>query len=152
MNDTFTFIAVVLAIWGILEIILFFKVWMMTDNVEKLKNRFVEGSKGGESNLFANMDIKSSVKALYYLNKKEEAYELLNKYLYYKLIYFDRFEVHQDKNGKKYAYINGANCSSEKWFEKVIKVVKPLYKALNKDIPDTLQQLTYDDYLKFGKE
>ena len=60
MNDTFTFIAVVLAIWGILEIILFFKVWMMTDNVEKLKNKFVEGTDNSECKPFVN--ILSSVK------------------------------------------------------------------------------------------
>ena len=88
MENSITFISIVLVIWGILEIILFFKVWMMTDNVEKLKNRFIEGSKGGESELFVNMDIIRSVRALYYLNQKEEAYELLNKYLYYKLAYF----------------------------------------------------------------
>lgn len=152
MNDTFTFIAVVLAIWGILDIILFFKVWMMTDNVEKLKNRFVEGSKGGESNLFANMDIKSSVKALYYLNKKEEAYELLNKYLYYKLAYFAKNVISKDGNGREYAYVDGINWYKEAWFDKVFKTVTPLYKALDKDIPENLQQFNYDDYLNFGKE
>jgi hypothetical protein len=35
MENTFNTISVILAIWGILEIILFFKVWKMTNDVEK---------------------------------------------------------------------------------------------------------------------
>jgi hypothetical protein len=37
MENTMTLISVVLVIWGILEIILFFKVWGMTNDVENIK-------------------------------------------------------------------------------------------------------------------
>jgi hypothetical protein len=151
MENSITFISIVLVIWGILEIILFFKVWMMTDNVEKLKNRFIEGSKGGESELFVNMDIIRSVRALYYLNQKEEAYELLNKYLYYKLAYFAQDPI-SNGNGKEYTYINGSIRYKEEWHDTVFKIVTPLYKELGKDIPDNLLQFNYDDFLNFGKK
>ena len=152
MNDTFTFIAVVLAIWGILEIILFFKVWMMTDNVEKLKNRFVEGSNNNERELFVNMDIRSSVRTLYYLNKKEEAYELLNKYLYYIITYFSSHEVYKRIDGKDYSYIKGILYSSDEWINNCYREVILLYKALGRDVPDYLAPFDYEEYLKFGKE
>ena len=152
MENSITFISIVLVIWGILEIILFFKVWMMTDNVEKLKNRFIEGSKGGESELFVNMDIIRSVRALYYLNQKEEAYELLNKYLYYKLAYFAQIPISKDGNGREYSYIKDSIRYKDEWLDTVFKIVTPLYKALGKDIPDNLLQFNYDDFLKFGKE
>ena len=86
MENTFEFISVILAIWGVVELILFFKVWKMTNDVEKLKNKFVEGFNDEENGLYVNMDINSAVRKLYYLNNTEEAYALLNKYLYYKLI------------------------------------------------------------------
>ena len=152
MENTFEFISIVLVIWGILEIILFFKVWMMTNNVEKLKNRFVEGSKDGESDLVAYINIRRSVRTLYYLNKKEEAYELLNKYLYYQLAYFAQNPIYKDDNGKEYSYIDRVSCYKDEWIDKVFKTVTPLYKALGKDIPDNLQQFNYDDFLKFGTE
>ena len=152
MEDTFEFISIVLAIWGILEIILFFKVWAMTDNVEKLKNKFIEGSNNDEYELFVNMDIISSVRALYYLNKKEEAYELLNKYLYYKITYFAKFEVNKRIDGVDYSYVKGVFCNSDEWINNCYREVILLYKALERDIPDNLAPFDYEEYLKFGKE
>ena len=37
MPGWFTFMGIVMIIWGILEIILFFKIWGMTDNIKALK-------------------------------------------------------------------------------------------------------------------
>lgn len=152
MENTFEFISIVLAIWGILEIILFFKVWTMTDNVEKLKNKFIEGSNNNECELFVNMDIISSVRALYYLNKKEEAYGLLNKYLYYIITYFSSHEVYKRIEGKDYSYIKGKLYSSDEWINNCYRQVILLYKALGRDIPDNLAPFDYEGYLKFGKE
>lgn len=72
MENTFEFISVILAIWGVVELILFFKVWKMTNDVEKLKNKFVEGFNDEENGLYVNMDINSAVRKLYYLNNTKK--------------------------------------------------------------------------------
>ena len=64
MENTFEFISFFLAIWGAVEIILFFKVWKMTNDVEKLKNKFVEGFNNEENDTFVDMDINSAVSLL----------------------------------------------------------------------------------------
>jgi len=40
MDNYIVFISVIALIWGILNIILFFKIWGMTDDVRKLTNKF----------------------------------------------------------------------------------------------------------------
>lgn len=40
MPGWFTFMGIVMIVWGILEIILFFKIWGMTDNVKALKKDY----------------------------------------------------------------------------------------------------------------
>ena len=37
MEDLITFVIVVLIILGVLQIILFYKIWIMTDNVKEMK-------------------------------------------------------------------------------------------------------------------
>ena len=152
MENTFNTISIILAIWGILEIVLFFKVWKMTNDVEKLKNKFIDDNDNGEGETFVNMDIVSSVRALYYLNKKEEAYELLNKYLYYEMTYFANFTIHKDENGKEYVFIDRVSYYIEELINNAYLKTLPLYKALDKDIPDNLAPFDYEEYLKFGKE
>ncbi len=152
MESTFEFISVILLIWGILEIILFFKVWKMTNNVEKLKNKFVAGFNDEENDSFVDMDINSAVRELYYLNKKEEAYELLNKYLYHTITYFTRCEVNKRIDGIDYCYVKGSICSSDEWINNCYREVILLYKALGRDIPKNLAPFDYEKYLKFGKE
>lgn len=41
MEDLITFVIVVLIILGVLQIILFYKIWIMTDNVKEMKEQFV---------------------------------------------------------------------------------------------------------------
>lgn len=41
MEDLMTFIIVVLIVLGVLQIILFYKIWIMTDNVKEMKEQFV---------------------------------------------------------------------------------------------------------------
>jgi hypothetical protein len=38
--ELLTFIGIFIIVWGILEVILFFKIWGMTNNVRKLTNHF----------------------------------------------------------------------------------------------------------------
>lgn len=97
------------------------------------------------------MDIVSSVRALYYLNKKEEAYELLNKYLYYEMTYFANFAIHKDEKGKEYVFIDRVSYYIEELINNAYLKTLPLYKALDKDIPDNLAPFDHEEYLKFSK-
>ncbi len=151
MENTFEFISFFLAIWGAVEIILFFKVWKMTNDVEKLKNKFVEGFNNEENDTFVDMDINSAVRELYYLNKKEEAYELLNTYLYHIITYFARCDVNKRIDGIDYSYVKGTIYSSDEWINNCYREVLLLYKALGRDIPKNLSPFDYEEYLKFGK-
>ena len=42
MEDIITFTGVVMIVFGILQIILFFKIWGMTNNVSKIKGKLEE--------------------------------------------------------------------------------------------------------------
>ena len=42
MSDGVTIMAIVLLVWGILEIVLFFKIWGMTNNVKKIVREFID--------------------------------------------------------------------------------------------------------------
>lgn len=58
MPGWFTFMGIVMIIWGILEIILFFKIWGMTDNIKALKkdhfNETVFETKAGMARYLRN--------------------------------------------------------------------------------------------------
>lgn len=41
MENEIALLMIVLAIWGILNLILFFKIWGMTNNVKRLADKFV---------------------------------------------------------------------------------------------------------------
>ena len=43
-----TVLAIILIVFGILQIILFFKIWRMTDDIREIKNKYINSS----SNLF----------------------------------------------------------------------------------------------------
>lgn len=44
MENYIVFVSIVALIWGILNIILFFKIWEMTNDVKKLANKFCSSS------------------------------------------------------------------------------------------------------------
>ena len=58
MEETITFIlAVVVLVFGILQIILFFKLWGMTNDVKRLTNFFINARKGNTGSIYQE-DIK----------------------------------------------------------------------------------------------
>lgn len=58
MEETITFIlAVVVLVFGILQIILFFKLWGMTNDVKRLTNFFINAHKGNTGSIYQE-DIK----------------------------------------------------------------------------------------------
>ena len=62
-----TFMAIVFLVFGILQIILFFKVWGMTNNVKKIKNKLC-GNDFPAEDLFERPD---SVRDAFYANTRK---------------------------------------------------------------------------------
>ena len=65
MEGFTTFIGVIIIVFGILQIILFFKIWAMTNNVKDIQRRFVNQNLKSEANI-AHMkgDIDAAEKCL----------------------------------------------------------------------------------------
>lgn len=51
-SNWLTFLMIILFVWGILEVILFFKVWGMTNNVKDMKKHLVRSNKRDEFRKF----------------------------------------------------------------------------------------------------
>ena len=69
LDDSLTWIGVLFFVWGILEIILFFKIWGATNDIDKLKSAICDGKKGN--------GMSSYLKKMYLLGKEDEAYNYL---------------------------------------------------------------------------
>lgn len=153
MNGTMTIISIVLVIWGLLEIILFFKVWGMTNDVEIIKNKLVVED---ESNVYAEMEasrIRLIVRNLYYLNKNDEAFEALNKYLYYKYYGIRTYHrLYKNADGKYYTYIDDKKYMVEDYIKNLIVSIIPLYEKLGREIPQSLDTFNYEEFLAFEKQ
>jgi hypothetical protein len=154
MEGTITLISVVLVIWGILEIILFFKIWGMTNDVEKLKNKLIEGQ-SKDKDVYGNMlvgALRRDVRNLYYLGKKDEAFDLLNKYLYYKLVNMvDTYSIYRDKeNNRTYIHINENKTYVDDYVDTLMNSVKHLYENIGMEIPELINNFDIDKYFDFS--
>lgn len=159
----------------VLGVILFFNVWGMTNNVKKIKEAILDKKNLPiEQNQTQNTPqpaqdihkIRQFVKRLYFTGKTEEAFDTLNKYTFERIEFDSALMVDSqgashfaDEIGREYVYL-GVNGKWEKTYnyrevlqqryEDVIKSVTPLYKAIGREIPETLKNVTYDKLNYFG--
>lgn len=132
-NDGFlTFISIILLASGALQIILFFKVWIMTNDVNVLKKKYIDNAS------FIPDELKTTRMAVLKLklsNKTEEAYSTLNGLI------FDRMLRNFNSNGK-------IGFENNKKF--VFSLYSELYNQIGKEIPEELRNLTAEDFMNFG--
>ena len=57
MAGMFTFVGIIIIVFGILQIILFFKLWGMTNDIKKMKNEFV----GSDSECLKRMQLNKAI-------------------------------------------------------------------------------------------
>lgn len=69
MEDMLTFTGWIVIIFGILQIILFFKVWIMTDNVSRIKKNLIDGT---------DASLETAKKEIM-LGHPDKAFEIYNK-------------------------------------------------------------------------
>ena len=67
------------------------------------------------------------------------------------MTYFANFTIHKDENGKEYVFIDRVSYYVEELINNAYLKTLPLYKALDKEIPDNLAPFDYEEYLKFSK-
>lgn len=79
MEGALNFISFILFLFGLLQLILFFKLWGMTNNVKKIKEKLKENPKQQDAVI-----TEAQIKTLE--GKKEEAFELYQKAFYLSVI------------------------------------------------------------------
>ena len=124
-NGMETFMAIVFLVFGILQIILFFKIWGMTNNVKKIKEAFLEKDFPAEY-LLVKPDL---VKDAFYANIRKID----------KLIYLgDKEAARRMLLSMKYD-LESCRNSADKYVEKeVLELSEPLFKKIACKIIDAL--------------
>jgi hypothetical protein len=160
INGWMIFCSIVIFVFAVLQIILFFKVWGMTDDVKKLKQKFVETEKPD-----TNEYISHKVMLLHLEGKDEEAFDFLNHNLYNRLIPYisqicqliqsDSYKI-KIKDGECYGgYYEPKNNLSKLFEERKKRKIESLevyYHKIGKEIPSYLKDLTFMSFYSFNKE
>lgn len=147
-----TFLGIVLLIWGVFQIILFFKVWGMTNDIKALKkDHFNEGTFETNTSLarylrknlvLGNMDNVKRILLQDFIDNVESAYGELRAYGY----------VTDDEGNEKYVSLKEQNLK-----ESIRPYVENLQKQFDKigeELPVYIQRMeTFGDYYSlFTKE
>lgn len=148
MPGWFKFMGIVMIVWGVLEIILFFKIWGMTDDVKALKKDH-----------FSETAFKSTEEIARYLRKNLVLGNMENVKRTLLKNFIDNIEQAYDEL-QSYEY-NGNDkwtCLEEQNLKKSIRPyvenLKKQYDKIGEDLPVYIQRMeTFGDYYKlFVKE
>ena len=123
------FVIFISIIYTIFTLILMCKVWMQTDNVKKIKDKYIDG----------NYRIRE-ILTLYFTGNISEAYNALNKRVYnlmFKCI----------SNTQYTDYVQQINAK----IKDIIEKHKSVYKLLGKDMPENLANFNMEKYLEIKK-
>ena len=152
MPSWFTFMGWIMIIWGILEIILFFKIWGMTDNIKALKkDHFSETPFEGKDEMarylrknlvLGNIDTVKRILLQNFIDNVEHSYGMLKTEGYEK----------DEKGADKWVSYKEKNLK-----ESIVPYVKNLmlqYAKIGEEVPVYITRLeTFGDYYKiFVKE
>lgn len=150
-----TFIGIILLSWGVLEIILFFKIWKMTGDVASLKQAMVDNRFTSNVSGMTLAQLKESVKRKHYLGYTDAAENEISMFAYKKLTRLEGRTLQKDENGEQFLWIQmGAETKKtdpDAYIQAVLNEVKPIYEAIGREVPERLQKLTYDEFISFAK-
>lgn len=150
-----TFIGIILLVWGVLEVILFFKIWKMTDDVKSLKKSLVDGKLSSDVSSMTLGELKKSVRKKYYLGHIDEAENEISMFAYKKLMRLEGRVLQFDDKGGRFVWIpmRGGElkrCDPDVFIQAVIDEASSVYQAIGRDVPATLKNLTYDEFVSFA--
>ena len=123
------FVIFISIIYIIFTLILMCKVWMQTDNVKKIKDKYIDG----------DYRIRE-ILTLYFTGNISEAYNTLNKRVYNLML--------KCISNLQYTYY--AQQINAK-IKDIIEEHKSVYKLLGKDMPENLANFNMEKYLEIKK-
>ena len=123
------FVIFISIIYTIFTLILMCKVWMQTDNVKKIKDKYIDG----------DYRIRE-ILTLYFTGNISEAYNALNKRVYNLIL-----KCISDLPYTYYAQQLNAKIKD------IIEKHKSVYKLLGKDMPENLANFNMEKYLEIKK-
>ena len=123
------FVIFISIIYTIFTFILMCKVWMQTDNVKKIKDKYIDG----------DYRIRE-ILTLYFTGNISEAYNALNKRVYNLML--------KCISNLQYTYY--AQQLNAK-IKDIIEEHKSVYKLLGKDMPENLANFNMEKYLEIKK-
>lgn len=132
----YDFISLIIIVFGILQIILFFKIWGATNDIKKLKNKLATPVKGYDKAVVSTLSV-------YLSSGKEEALKHLNELMAKKVIseYYKAIE-----SGYNYK-----NVFAESW-QNTLKLMAPIYNELGAQVPERFTSITFDSVRIWGEE
>lgn len=125
------FVIFISIIYTIFTLILMCKVWMQTDNVKKIKDKYIDG----------DYRIRE-ILTLYFTGNISEAYNALNKRVYNLMLKCISVSDIQ--------YLYYAQQINAK-IKDIIEKHKSVYKLLGKDMPENLANFNMEKYLEIKK-
>ena len=123
------FVIFISIIYTIFTLILMCKVWMQTNNVKKIKDKYIDG----------DYRIRE-ILTLYFTGNISEAYNALNKRVYNLML-----KCISDLQYTYYAQQINAKIKD------IIEEHKSVYKLLGKDMPENLANFNMEKYLEIKK-
>lgn len=120
------FIVFISIVYTLFALVLMCKVWLQTDNVKKIKNKYIDG----------NYSIHE-ILMLYFIGNIPEAYNVLNKRVYNL--------ISKCLTNMEYSHqISQFNVR----IKRIIEKHRSIYKLLGKDMPENLANFNLEEYLK----
>ena len=133
-DDSSTLYVFVLLIAGVLNVILLYKIWCMTNDVKKLREKFC----------FVSNFVKFKVRQLYLIGDIETAYNTLNTYI-----------VDEVENIYQSTLVLQISLEKEKKFTygiaELVKRYENTYKVIGKEFPANIKDLTLEQYVNLAK-
>lgn len=123
------FVIFISIIYTIFTLILMCKVWMQTDNVKKIKDKYID----------SNYRIRE-ILTLYFTGNISEAYNALNKRVYNLMLKCISNTQYTD-------YVQQINAK----IKDIIEKHKSVYKLLGKDMPENLANFNMEKYWEIRK-
>lgn len=123
------FVIFISIIYTIFTLILMCKIWMQTDNVKKIKDKYID----------SDYRIRE-ILTLYFTGNISEAYNVLNKRVYNLML-----KCISDIQYTCYAQQINAKIKD------IIEKHKSVYKLLGKDMPENLANFNMEKYLEIKK-
>lgn len=140
---------------GVLNVILFFKIWRMTDDVKSLKNTIQKNDTSAAN--ITREELLARVRKLYFTGNADMAYSIINSYVFSLLKILINMSL-TDKDQKRVIYTNDWDTETQspitKPLDKAISEElsrnEKLYELIGKEMPSCLKDFTYEQYAAFS--